>query len=106
VIGVTYRVVPVEGEPYTFASHMGCEMAWERYAAKHGLPIMPKQVRGGVDMSGFPMATSAAVIAWAHSKTEVPFEEWAEGILSVVPDVGGGLVAEVPDPTPPGHGPG
>jgi hypothetical protein len=106
VIGVTYRVTPVEGEPWTFNSHMGCEMAWERYAAKHGLPIMPKQVRGVMDVSTFPMATSAAVIAWSYSKTRQPFEEWAETILSVVPYDGDDLVAEVPDPTRPGPGPG
>jgi hypothetical protein len=106
VIGVTYRVTPVEGEPWTFNSHMGCEMAWERYASKHGLPIMPKQVRGVMDVSTFPMATSAAVIAWSYTKTKQPFEEWAESILSVVPYDGDDLVADVPDPTRPGHGPG
>jgi hypothetical protein len=67
---------------------------------------MPKQVRGVMDVSTFPMATSAAVIAWAWSKSKVPFEEWAEGIQSVVPYDGDDLVADVPDPTPPGPGPG
>jgi hypothetical protein len=100
MIGVTYKVVPVNGEPWEFKSHMGLELAWERHAAKHGLPILPRRDRAGnLDISTFPMATNAAFLAYSYARPGVPFEEWSAGIASVMPD--DTEPEELPDPTLP-----
>jgi len=107
VIGVTYRVVLDDGTGYDFRSTMVDEMAWESYAAKHNLPIMPKQGRDGVDMSGFPLGTNGAVLAWSHAKHQrgetAGLDAYAARLVSVLPGVD---TADTPDPTQPAPGAG
>ena len=102
MFGVTYRVVPVDGEAWEFTSTLADETAWEAYAVKHKLPIMPTSVR---DMATFPMATNAGVLAWSHAGRPGPLEEFMAGLRIAMPTGDEDEVAPPPDPTRPGPGP-
>jgi len=108
VIGVTYRVVLDDGTDYQFRSTMVDEMAWESYAAKHNLPIMPRQGRDGMDMSAFPLGTNGAVLAWSHAKHQRGdtggLDAYAARLVSVLPVTDD--APATPDPTPPAPGAG
>jgi len=107
MIGVTYHVVLDDGTEYDFRSTMVDEMAWESYAAKHNLPIMPRQGRDGVDLTGFPLGTSGAVLAWSHAKHHRGetggLDAYAARLVSVLP---GDTPPVTPDPTRPAAGAG
>lgn len=110
MIGVTYRAVLDDGTEYTFRSTMVDEMAWESYAAKHGLALMPRSGKDGqVDLTSFPMGTNGAVLAWSHARHHRDetggLDAYAARLVSVLP--ADDIPAQgLPDPTRPARGAG
>ncbi len=102
MIGLEYVVTPVDGEPYTFTTTLVEEMAWERYARQHKLPILPDQN----DLSAFTMMSNGAVLAWAHAKRHRgelrTLDDYAACLISVLPGGGEEPDAGVPAPFPDG----
>lgn len=106
MIGVRYRVVPKDGDPWEFVSDLADECRWEAYAVKARLPVLPEVDRSGnAQLGGFPMMTNAAVLAWAHSGVSESLDSWRAKQVEVMP-VSGDDEGGLPDPTPPGPGPG
>jgi hypothetical protein len=99
-VGVTYRVTPTNGDPWTFTANLAHEVAWESYARKHGWPITPTRET----LEAWPLNTNGGVLAWAAAGRPGTLEDYLNTLASVLPlddDP-----AELPDPTVPAPGPG